>query len=68
MELAHWKRRIRDGLLNIRRLDERKVLLDLLQRPARADQAEHMFRSEPVPASARLAAHLALPYRPPKPG
>ena len=51
-------RRIRDSLLHVRSFDEREVLLDLLQRPARTHQAQQMLHRKPVTPDTRLAAHL----------
>jgi hypothetical protein len=50
---------IGDSLLDISSLDKREILLDLLQGPARAYQAQQMFNRETMPPDARLATHLA---------
>jgi hypothetical protein len=52
-------------LLDVSSLYEREVLLDLLQRPARADQVQQALHREPVPAYTRLAANLARLNRDP---
>src|SRR6266581_3024691 len=59
MIFTHREGGIGDSLLDIRSLDERKILLDLLQSPARAHQAEQVLHRETMPADARLATHLA---------
>jgi hypothetical protein len=56
--LAHREGRVGRRLLDISRLDEREVSLDLLQRPARSDEAQQVLDGETVPADTRLATIL----------
>jgi len=58
MIFTHRESSESNGLLNIRRLDKREVLLDLFQRPARTDQAEQVLYGEPVTPDTRLAPHF----------
>jgi hypothetical protein len=51
--------RRRRGLLDVSRLDEWEVSLDLLQRPFGADQVQQVLDCEAVSADAWLTAHLA---------
>lgn len=59
MIFPHREGGVGDGLLDVSSFDEREVLLDLLQCPARTNQPEQVLDRKTVPSYAGLTAHLA---------
>ena len=48
MVFTHGEGRIRDGLLDVLRLDQGEIFLDLLQVPASTDQVPQVLHREPM--------------------